>query len=304
LPPQVKIVHNHDDPSWHKQDFDLVHAFNITLNECLFALEEAQKRRIPLVVQTIFPPGIYMCGIENVRRIARESTLLLSNLKRTPFDMAEGLDLPQDMLEEKTVWVPAAAPKEWFLMNPTDPEIPSEPYIILAARYEDRKGQDKYLEKYLEAGLKLPIYLFGDHRHPVYGRCEELARGNPFIHVNGAISHDKLAQWYAGAVVSVLPTHYDNPGLTNLEAGITGCEVVTAGIPAIQEYLDGYAWYGVPGVPETYVEATTNAWEWAEDAGFDKTCNELAFHVKENFTWDVAGKVLYKAYERALGGSR
>ena len=298
LPPDVEVIHCHN-VDWRREQFQIVHAFNIILQEADQAAQIAKERGVPLVIQTIHSPGIFFISRERCAEIALQARFLFINIRREPFELAHDLGLPADVLEAKSIWIPTGAPADWYLAQPDYGVVPREPYVILAARYEDRKAQDKFLQAMVDADLKLPIYCIGDCRHPVYARCEQIAEGRPWIHLLGARPHSEIMHWFAGAAVSVLPTHYDNPGLTNLEAGITGCEVVTTEIPAIQEYLGDYAHYGRAGYPETHVAAVRTAWEVAMSR-WPRRNEPLARHIRDNFTWERAGKLLYDAYQKTL----
>ena len=292
-----KITHSHDDPTWREQPIDIIHSFNIRLDVTLQAAELAQERHIPLVVNTIHLPGAWYDKRQEGRRIVEQAAALICNVKTTPHALAEELNLPVDAVLDKSYWVPVGAPAEWHNTEVDYRIAPQEPFVLFAARYEERKGQVEFLKAWLACRMDamMSLYMVGDQRNPVFAECRRLSAGHPSVHVLGPVNHDDLKHWFSACRVSVLPTLYDNPGMTNLEAAICGAAVVTTDIPSIREYFGDRVRYGQAGEPYTYIPRVVASFT----AGTEH--DSLRQHVLHDFTWKRSAADLLRVYQTVLG---
>jgi glycosyltransferase involved in cell wall biosynthesis len=120
-------------------------------------------------------------------------------------------------------------------------------------------------------------------------RAEE--RGN-VIFIEHVPHHD-LPGVYASAAAHVLPSWRETPGLVSLEAGATGCRVISTSIGSAREYFGDLAWYCYPDEPNTIRSAIDTAL---------KTPPSLALRnlILEKYTWEKAAEATLVSYEKIL----
>jgi glycosyltransferase involved in cell wall biosynthesis len=292
----IVIEHNRTCKDWRQRKYDIVHVFNIILWETVVdAYKFAESIGAKLVISCI-TPVVSQLPVAVIPPLKYASALIVQCTEEVEL-MAKGYKIPETELQAKAFYVPAGAPANWYLQGRMEGTPSDTPYALCSARFENRKSQVPYLRMLIKLGWNNPFYLIGDERNEVYTECVELSKLHPWIKPLGRVPHDQMLSMYAGAAVHVLPTHHDNPGLSNLEAGIVGCELVTSDIPSIREYLRGHAYYGIPGFPITYAEKTVLAWKEALAYGKNTV---LANHIKDNYTWDIAGHKLSKVYRSVM----
>ena len=131
-------------------------------------------------------------------------------------------------------------------------------------------------------------------RHPEYAlRFEHLVRKHDWIYHIPQIPYEKMGSCYAAAKVHVLASWFETTGLTSLEAGLVGANVVAAGKQA-REYLGDFAEYCDPGDAGSIAAAIQRAWEKPLDPAFKQ-------HILENFTWMEVARQTLSCYWEVLG---
>ena len=130
-------------------------------------------------------------------------------------------------------------------------------------------------------------------RHPEYAlRFKTLVQKCPWIYHIPQIPHEKMGSCYAAARIHVLASWFETTGLVNLEAGLSGTNVVAAGKRA-REYLLDFASYCDPGNVDSITAAIVEAWEKPFDPGFRE-------HILKNFTWERTAEQTLAAYAAVL----
>jgi glycosyltransferase involved in cell wall biosynthesis len=124
-----------------------------------------------------------------------------------------------------------------------------------------------------------------------YLKCKSIA--GPNIIFLDYIKHEELPSAYAAAKVHILPSWYETPGLTNLEAGIAGCNIVSTDRGSTKEYFKDMVEYCDPTSAGSIKNAVIKAFNKPKDT-------KLKQHILSNYTWDRVAKETLKGYQRVL----
>jgi glycosyltransferase involved in cell wall biosynthesis len=107
------------------------------------------------------------------------------------------------------------------------------------------------------------------------------------------IDHKELARIYKAAKVHVLPSWFETTGLSSLEAGVMGCNVVVTRKGDTEEYFEDMAYYCEPDSIVSIKEAVMNAHAQPFHTG-------LKDKILENYTWQNTAKETLEAYKTIL----
>ena len=165
-------------------------------------------------------------------------------------------------------------------------------YILCAGRLEDRKNQVRLLRAMSTSDI--PVVLVGGTQSSRSYAAEVHRNAKPLDAILGEVSQKELAGLYANARVHVLPSLYDTPGLSSLEAGAMGCNLVMSEIGCQHEYFGESVEYCNPHSEEDIMLAVKRAWErpWPN--------TKLASFIRSNYTWEVAARQTHEAYKLLL----
>ena len=120
-----------------------------------------------------------------------------------------------------------------------------QPFILAAGRMWD-KAKNLVLLESIASKLTWPVY--------VAGKCEgeDSNRLLGSVHHLGALSHRELLQRMHRASIFVHPAIYEPFGLAVLEAAMSKCCLVLAGIPSLRELWQGAALFVDPHDPKAW----------------------------------------------------
>ncbi|MDI6711560.1 MAG: glycosyltransferase [Bacillota bacterium] len=165
--------------------------------------------------------------------------------------------------------------------------------VLCVARIEGRKNQLKLVEAIRNAPYKL--VLVGEPA-PNHRRYAEAVRRSapPNVVFLGKVPHEELPELYKLAKVHVLASWMETTGLSSLEAGLMGCNLVITEKGDTREYFGNYAYYCDPASVESIRKAIDRAWH-------EPVNPDLREHILRNFTWERAAEVTLAAYQRVLG---
>ena len=120
-------------------------------------------------------------------------------------------------------------------------------FVMCVGRIEDLKNQLGLITAM--KGLSIPLVLVGplNLAHRRYGRAvlKEISKKDDF-HFLGPLNRKMLGSAYAAARTHVLPSWFETTGLASLEAGLSGCSVVSTNRGYAADYLGDCAWYCDP----------------------------------------------------------
>ena len=124
-----------------------------------------------------------------------------------------------------------------------------------------------------------------------YVKCKEIAASNVSFIEN--IEQEKLIGYYKDAKVHVLPSWFETTGLSSLEAGAMGCNLVITGKGDTREYFEDLAFYCDPSSVESIFEAVSKA----AAASNDGRLQQMIF---SQYTWSNTATLTLQAYNEIL----
>lgn len=178
------------------------------------------------------------------------------------------------------------------------PELASAPYAMMCARFDTRKQQDLAMLAIKELGI--PILFVGHQTDTeIFDRVRAL--GNtakaPVYYVSFT-PHERLAHLYRGARIHILPSIFESPGLSSLEAALLDCSIVTGNLGYESEYFAESAYYCDPCNAFSVARAIERA--WTEHDTTTARRELLRERILTNYTWPAAAQATKTAYEKML----
>lgn len=166
--------------------------------------------------------------------------------------------------------------------------------VLCVGRIEPHKNQLGVIEALRDVpGVRLTVV--GPphpHHNDYFESCQAAARGN--VTLVPGIEHDELPELYARHRTHVLASWYETTGLVSLEAGASGCTVVSTDRGHAREYLGDDAWYCDPASSNSIRQAVLSALNAPPS-------EELSHRIGEQFTWRHTAEQTLVAYHTALG---
>ena len=189
----------------------------------------------------------------------------------------------------------AQATPDWFYAN--YPEISSRvgsKFALMVGRIEPRKNQLRVMRSLKET--EVPLLLVGkfNWHHPEYiWRIKrELKKNAKIIHIE-SVPHDKIGSVFAASTCHILASWFETTGLVNLEAALTGANVVTTSKGFGKEYVKNFADYIEPGDEDSIRQGVLKSMSTPFDEAFRQ-------HILLNYTWNKVGELTEKAYAEVL----
>lgn len=164
-------------------------------------------------------------------------------------------------------------------------------FILYTGRIEPRKNVLGLIRSLRGRGVQL--VMIGD---PVPGHAEYAERcrveGHGAVHWFSRMEHDDplLASAYAAARVFAMPSWFETPGLSALEAAMAGAAVVITPIGSAREYFGEMAHYARPDRPAEIQRAVQAAWRAGPHP-------ELAARIARNYSWSEVARRTSEVYE-------
>lgn len=114
-------------------------------------------------------------------------------------------------------------------------------YILCVSMIDKRKNILNLIDGYLESGVNNKLILIGGNRcddlsyvRTVMDRIERNKK--KILYIPFIEDRNLIYSAYSGARVHVMPSFYETPGLSNLEAASFGCNIVVGDCEPIREY--------------------------------------------------------------------
>jgi len=238
--------------------------------------------------------------------VLSEVDCLLPN-SRTELEILE-CDFPEvfGKQEKKYAIVPNGADTDIFYN--VSPKTFIEKYglsdfILNVGRFSYRKNQFTLINALKGLGISV-VFIGGlsDNSSSYYGikntidkvyyqKCRREADSS-FVFLP-TMPHNELASAYAACKVFVLPSLYETPGLSALEAALAGANICITSGGSTREYFSNFALYCDPYCIDSIRNAVLQAYQTPKS-------NALKEYVLTNFTWDKAAKATLKAYKEVL----
>ncbi len=173
--------------------------------------------------------------------------------------------------------------------------LPDE-FILCAARIEYRKNQLGLIDALRNLGM--PLVLAGQinpAEKSYWGKC--LHVGNGFVQHLGHLPQHEVYGIMRLAKVHAVPSWFETPGLSNLEAAFNCCQVVTTERGTAKEYFGDMVNYCNPDDPDSIRDAVLHALTEPKDAA------RLKEHILRHYTWEKAAEATLEAYHQVLSDS-
>jgi len=295
-------VHISTDPDLDLSPYDAVHIFNITrIKESYMYFLNAQKQQKAIVLSPIYwPPNAFFKRegastnalavwkhMQPMRaRLLAQSTLLLPN-SQIEMDV-----LQQDFLKTAPYKVvPNGFPDSFIgatpqLFREQFPNIPKE-FVLCAARISSRKNQHWLAKVSHELGIFL--VLLGPINDQTY--FESMTSFSNVTHI-GTLQGKLLASAYSAAIAHALPSWFETPGLSSIEAGACGTVVISTDQGSPSEYFQDMALYVHP-----MDDASLRT---ALEQSFHASPLPLMHHLHKHYPWSKIAETTLEAYRSLL----
>lgn len=174
-----------------------------------------------------------------------------------------------------------------------DEEQPKDDQLVLCvARIEGIKNHLNLIRALNNTRYRLLI--IGNHapgQRTYYQECRRIAASN--IEFIEHIPQRDLVPYYQKAKVHILPSWFETCGLSSLEAGAMGCNIVITDKGFTREYYEDFAFYCDPGNPFSIYQAV----ELAANSG---TRPALRKKILTKYTWSQAAATIARGYDQIL----
>jgi len=164
--------------------------------------------------------------------------------------------------------------------------------VLCVANIGPRKNQLRLVRALNECNI--PLVIVGQptpNAHGYFAQLKQEAGSN--VQILGRISDERLRQRYREAKVHVLASWMETTGLSSLEAGLAGCNLVITDKGDTREYFGDMAFYCDPGSEESIRNAVLAAYSAPASSA-------LQDRIQKNFTWRKAAEATLNAYLRIL----
>jgi glycosyltransferase involved in cell wall biosynthesis len=164
--------------------------------------------------------------------------------------------------------------------------------VICVGQIYGMKNQHKLIQACKKLGVPLELIGKPPPNHlKYYNYCKEIS--NNLISFIDFMPQTELLKFYSEAKVHALPSWFETTGLSSLEAGAMGCNLVTGTGGDTREYFKNFA---------SFCDANNQkSIELAIEEAMNKpTSNELREMILENYTWKKAAEATLDAYHKVL----
>ncbi len=175
-------------------------------------------------------------------------------------------------------------------------EIKGAPFALMSARFDTRKQQDFAMLAIKE--LDIPIAFVGERTDAeIFQRTMALSKTHRApVYYFPFMPHDKLRHLYAAAQLHILPSVFESPGLSSLEAALADCNIVVGNLAFESEYFQDGAYYCDPCDAFSIERAIRRAWHNYEADGDLRS--KLRKRIRTEYTWKRAAEATLEAYGR------
>lgn len=164
--------------------------------------------------------------------------------------------------------------------------------VLSVGRIEGRKCQLELVRAM--QGLPWQLVLVGRPapNHTKYYQ-QIVKEAGPNVHILGYVEHESLPDIYRVAHVHCLVSWMETTGLSSLEAGVMGCNLVITDRGDTLDYFSDDAFYCQPDSVASIRAAIIKAY----DAPVNQ---ELQTHIRQNYTWQKAAEKTLAGYRRVI----
>ncbi|MDR7295814.1 glycosyltransferase involved in cell wall biosynthesis [Pelomonas aquatica] len=164
--------------------------------------------------------------------------------------------------------------------------------VVSAARIEGRKCQVELVRAMKD--LPVDLVLIGKPAMNDIGYYNAVQReAGSRVHFVGQIDHAQLAEYLSVAKAHALISWMETPGLSSLEAGAMGCNLVITAKGDTRDYFGDGAFYADP-------ESVPSIRAALEQALSAPAPEALQRRIRDEYTWEKAAAATLRGYEAAL----
>ena len=220
-----------------------------------------------------------------MKKVIRGASLLLPN------SHSEYRRLMEDMgIQKEYRVIPNGIDEKLFHSVPEG--IERKDKVICVAQVYGMKNQHALIRACEKLDVPLDIIGKPPPNHVGYYRyCRRISGGK--VRFIGHLPQEELVRHYAGAKVHALPSWFETTGLSSLEAGAMGCNLVVGTGGDTREYFGDMARYCSASDQESIAEAVAAALGAPPDPG-------LRDKILSDYTWGRAADETRQAYETAI----
>jgi glycosyltransferase involved in cell wall biosynthesis len=175
-------------------------------------------------------------------------------------------------------------------------------FVLNVGRFSYRKNQLAMIKALKDVGLRV-VFIGGSEASSNYYGIKDaidklyyqecIRASNSSFTFLPPLPHQDIAAAYAACRVFVLPSLYETPGLSALEAALAGANICITSGGSTREYFSDYAFYCNPNSANSIRNAVLNAFNAPKNTNLQQ-------HVLRNFTWEKTAEVTLQAYEKVL----
>ena len=164
--------------------------------------------------------------------------------------------------------------------------------VLCVARIEGIKNQINLIRAL--NNTRYTLLIIGSpapNQQSYYRECRKIAASN--VHFLEHVPQEELVPYYQKAKVHILPSWFEICGLSSMEAGAMGCNIVITDKGYAREYYEDHAFYCDPGSPDSIYRAVDRAAHAGPRPG-------LRDKIVTNYTWSRAAASIARAYGQIL----
>lgn len=259
-------------------------------NETKFRLKKVINHFYKLNTNENMQPNLGL--IKQQKFIAANSDILLPNSYMEMDQLKKDLNIKTNY-----VVVYNSADKRFKQGSPEDflkkfkkYNLEKDNFVLCVSRIEDRKNILRLIRAVNKTDLKLVIIGKPNPSQHSYNRkCKKTAKPN-IIFLNH-MNQNELSSAYAAAKVHILPSWYETPGLSSLEAGLAGCNLVSTDRGSTREYFLNLIEYCDPSSVESIKNALIRAF-------IKQKTKAMSNRITSNFTWRKSSEQIISAYRQ------
>jgi glycosyltransferase involved in cell wall biosynthesis len=231
----------------------------------------------------------YLLGhLRAIRKVVQQSNLLLPN-SRSEYERLKN----DTGIKTEYEIIPNGIDLEIFGKLP---KIQRHDKVLCVAQVYGMKNQHRLIEACSQLNLSLDIIGKTPPNHVKYmDYCKSIASKK--INFYDFMPQKDLLAFYASSKVHALPSWFETTGLSSLEAGAMGCNLVVGTGGDTKEYFKSEVEYCYAGDLKSIVTAIDKAMNRPLN-------NKLRDLILSEYTWQKAAEKTKKAYERVLDEKR
>ncbi len=285
------------------EDYDLIHLFNlIRVKETYKFAQNVIKQNKKYVISTIYwnmtdyiskdknsPSTLEWWKNNNILR----NNVLLEASALLPNSSMEIDVLNRDFKVDQPCYViPNCSDRMFYNANENKfiEKYGLKDFVLCVGRLSYRKNQLALIHAIKKSNYQL--VLIGRKSNENYYQLCSKAANDRVLFIDEVKQHELISA-YGAAKVHVLPSWFETPGLSSLEAGIAGCNIVTTDRGCTKEYFMDMADYCNPESIESICQSIDKAYHKPRG-------RVLRDYILDHYTWDAAAKKTLDAYRNVL----